>query len=63
MNAQFQCPAPKQPLNGGVRTLGKSVKLSLNSTYPFGNSWGAYVNLNPTLKSMKLVPYAVCAGT
>ena len=61
VNAQIQCPFPKQPLSGGVRTLGTSVKLSLNSTYPFGNSWGSYVN-NPTLKIAKLVPYAVCAG-
>ena len=59
-NAQMACPATKAPLSGGVRTLSTVKTVTLNSTYPFGISWGSYVN-NPTLKDIKLIPYVICA--
>jgi len=61
-NAQIACPTVKAPLSGGVRTSTKSLKLSINSTYPFGGSWGSFVNNPTTNVEPKLTPYAVCAG-
>ena len=54
---QVTCPGDKQPTGGGVFDDGGSD--GINSSFPNGQSWDAYVN-NPTSTSGGFLVFAVC---
>jgi hypothetical protein len=54
---QVTCPGHEQPSGGGVFDDGGSD--GINSSYPSGHSWDAYVN-NPTSTSGGFLVFAVC---
>jgi hypothetical protein len=53
------CPGTEQPIGGGAFIASSDLQVNLNSSFPFGDSWGITVN-DPTSSPSNYTMYVVC---
>jgi hypothetical protein len=59
---EADCPGTQVPLSGGVDILTRDSDVTVDDSYPGGNTWQAMVR-NNSPNTIQFVVYAVCAGS